>query len=296
MAASNSELAKTIQSKGNMPAVSKAEAMLVNIWKSNQRTLQNLCGDQKQALKLMSTVTALMDLNPSIMECTPISICNCILQSASTGFWPVGSPPLAYYVKYGTTCTFIPSYQAYITRMYESGYVRKVLARVVWEADHFEHIEGSDERVIHRTFRGPRKERGERVAVYCITKNKYGEEELSVLYADDIEDIKAKSAAVRYGKGPWMSDNSMEVDSMWLKSAVRHRWKLLPKSEKDTFLDSDDENVVTQGIGLDPQKLFGDSTQVSHTDAEDVVVSVETGEVTPKGPAFGGVEPIDIGI
>lgn len=283
MAQSNQELSTRVAQNTGVPAVPAFENLLKQMFVQNQKKLLNLCGDEKKAAKLMTTVIMVADKNPQVMQCTPQSILSCILQSAAENLWPVGHPPKAYYVPYKGTLTFIPSYQAYIAKMFETGYVTKINCKVVWEADEFEYIEGSDEKIIHRSYRGHDSGRGARIGVYCITRNKYGFEEITFLTASQVEGIRSRSAAKDSQYSPWNSKTPLEVDWMWMKSAIRQRYKMIPDIQE--IPDDDDVRAVEvaapnkAGIGLDATRILGDTTVSQQPAPQEEVVDKATGEV-----------------
>jgi recombination protein RecT len=286
MASDNNALAQRVATQMLSPVVQQFRQVMLGIYQAQKKTLISSLGSEAKAKSLMASVILYADKNPKLVECTPQSLWECIASSVQSGFWPVGFPPMAYYIPFNdfknkkVVATFIPHYNAYVTRMFESGCVRKINCKVVRENDHFIHHEGSDERIEFKSLRTG--DRGRRIAVFCITVNQWGSEQITVLYKEDVDGIKSKSRAAE--SGPWASKVPLEVDWMWMKSAIRQHRKLLP-AMKPMRDDEEEFQESKKGIGLAEANPFEDAENIVATSLPVAAQAIVTGD-----------EPIDIGI
>lgn len=114
--------------------------------------------------------------NPDLLDCSPHSLLGALMLSAQLGLEP-GPLGHVYYVpfrnrKTGTReVTFIPGYRGLIDLARRSGGVSSIVAREVYEGDHFEFEYGLDDRLVHRPTIHAEK-RGEVVAAYAICRYK----------------------------------------------------------------------------------------------------------------------------
>lgn len=119
----------------------------------------------------------------------------------------------------------IIGYRGLIELARRSGYLTAVQCREVYENDEFDHDMGTREQILHRSWRAVGQTTpGPLVAAYCIATLSSGEKQHEVMYRDEIESIRQRSKAGKYG--PWQTDYAM----MCRKTVLRRAAKTWPLS------------------------------------------------------------------
>ena len=112
---------------------------------------------------LRVAITATMR-NPKLLDCTQVSIFNCLLLLSQYGLEPDGRA--AHLIPYKTECTLVIDYKGLAELVMRSGVVSSIHADVICENDEFAYNRG--EIVTHKIdFRKPR---GEAYAAYVILR------------------------------------------------------------------------------------------------------------------------------
>lgn len=155
---------------------------------------------------------------PKLLECTPESVCSCLLTCSQLGLEPDGRR--AHLIPYGTTCTLVPDYKGLAELTIRTGLVSNLHADVVCENDVFEYDKGE----IKTHTIDFRKPRGDVYAVYAICRLKDGSEKAEVMSKADVELIRQRSRSG--GNGPWVTDWS----EMAKKTVFKRLSKWLPMS------------------------------------------------------------------
>jgi len=133
--------------------------------------------------------------NPAVMNCTPISVYNCMMQSARLGVFPDGRN--AYLIPYGNECTLQFDYKGWVDLLIRNGIVTKVYADVICENDDYEFDMG--ELKHHHIRLGSR---GKIVGAYAIAYLPDGNRQTEIIEVDEIEEIRSKSRNAN--RGPWV--------------------------------------------------------------------------------------------
>ncbi len=210
----------------------------VKVWYAGnrKRLLSLVGGDEQRAALFIASAFAQINRIPQLMECTPESLYQCMILSMGCNLLP-GPMHECYFLpfrdgKSGTSiATFVPGYEGLVKLAYNSGFVTRIGGHIIWEADEFDY-DPAEERIHHRPFRGPDKDRGKRIGVYTTIKNRFGEVQPTVKFAEFVEGIKSRSRASKSSFSPWNSEHSSDVDAMWLKTCFRQAVKWIPKSAK----------------------------------------------------------------
>jgi len=202
--------------------------------------IQNYFGDQKKALRFMSSVTAAVQRNPKLLECTQISFINSFMMVAQCEFMPSDVSGEAYVLPYKSKkkvgnawvevmeAQFQLGYQGIVTLLYRAG-AKSIVSELVHKNDVFKIINTN---IYHEI--DPFKtlaERGEVIGAYAIITTKTGGEIGKFMR---IEDIVAhgkkfsKSFASEFS--PWNASNDPEG---WMprKTVLKQAAKLAPKNE-----------------------------------------------------------------
>lgn len=138
----------------------------------------------------------------------------------------------AAFVVYKGQPQYMPMIGGVRKKLMATGLFNGIPAHVVYENDHFVYELGDNERLEHRPVL---KDRGEPMAAYAIAIFKDGYREREVMTFEDIEKVRAVSAAQN---GPWKT----WWDQMAIKTVTKRLAKRLPVSrEVVDVLDADRE-------------------------------------------------------
>jgi len=201
--------------------------------KNYMAQIKNFFGDEKQAMKFLSSVMADVQRNPKLMECTPSSLVNSYITMAQMGFMPSGISGEAYVLPYKKgyvmEAQLQVGYQGLVTLYYGAG-VDKITSGIVREKDKTTLINGELTHEVDLSL--SQEERGKPIGAY-VTAIFRGEKSTKYMNGKDIVE-HAKKYSKSYdpvGKySPWNPDNDREL-WMWVKTVIKQH-KLLPKNEK----------------------------------------------------------------
>lgn len=194
--------------------------------------IQNFMGDEKKAMKFLSSVMASVQKNPNLLNCEGTSLVNAFMTVAQLGFMPSDVSGEAYVLPYknknGQVAQFQLGYQGLITLFYRAG-GQKLRAEIVREHDDFSYENGVIRHKID-IFKS-NKERGEAVGAYAIaTVN--GQEISKAMNSADILVYGSRfSKSYSSDYSPWKEKNDPEL-MMWKKTVIKQLAKLLPKNEQ----------------------------------------------------------------
>ena len=185
--------------------------------------LVKLLGSEAMAERLARTVLTELRRTPTLYECSPESLLGAMMLAAQLGLEP-GPLGHVYLVPFKKQVEFIVGYKGYIDLAYRSGQVRDVAASLVHEGDEFAYREGTRPFLDH-TPAGPADERPVTHG-YAVARLKSGGTVFVVLFPEDFDRAKAKSASGSKGTGPWITDTK----AMQRKTCVRRLAPFLPSS------------------------------------------------------------------
>lgn len=222
MAQSNSELSTKLASGGAVKPTSFNEVM--KQWHDRAaKSIAALCGSDVEANKLYVASVGHIVRSPGLMQCTPQSLQNCIMLSATTKLYP-GPYQECAYVPYKGQASFQPMYQGLIKLAIRGQVAKSFSANVVYEKDFFEMEEGTNAYIKHKRFLGA--DRGQRVGCYALAKLRDEQTTFIFMSEEEVQSIKKRSQAVASGRSsPWDSDE----DEMIRKTVIKRLCKLLPK-------------------------------------------------------------------
>jgi len=170
--------------------------------------------------------------NPTLMQCTRLSLLTSIQTAAQLGLEPSGLLGSAYLVPYKVQgrlqAQLIPGYRGLIDLARRSGEIDAIWANVVRLRDRFRLVQGSEPGVEHEPFvpnpTDPPEERdpGPYIGAYMVAVLQGGTRQVEWMTYDDIEAIRKRSKAAT--AGPWVTDWS----EMARKTVVRRGSKYLP--------------------------------------------------------------------
>jgi recombination protein RecT len=212
--------------------------------------------------------------NPELQQCCPKSFVGAVIQCAQVGLEPGSVLGHAYLIPFYNSKTqrkevqFMPGYRGMVTLARRSGQVVSLHARAVYEGDAFTFEYGLVEKLEHKPVT-PRKEGAQLTHVYAIAHLKDGGHQFEVMTREDVEKIKAKAKAGKFG--PWVD----HFEEMAKKTAIRRLFKLLPVStemERAVMADELHEAEVPQD-----NALVLDSTDYKVTELTDEEPAREPG-------------------
>lgn len=202
-------------SRRNVPARANQAEQKKAVARQNKAELQDLLEsiDTRAALERVLpkylTVERLIGLtmlattsSPQLRQCTPGSVIQALMQAAQLGLEPGGPLGHAYLVPYGTVCTMIPGYRGLFFLAVDSGAIKKGVARLIFEGDHFEWTQGVEERIDHRpNLKGDRSD-AKAIGAYAVVWHPDGSTQFEVMNRAEIDRVRAASKASK--NGPWV--------------------------------------------------------------------------------------------
>jgi recombination protein RecT len=210
----------------------KSETDLKLVLHKNYMTqIKNFFGDEKQAMKFLSSVMASVQKTPKLIECEGGSLINSFMTMAQLGLMPSDVSGEAYVLPYNVQgsmkAQFQLGYQGLVTLFYRAGGTG-IRAEIVRKNDKFSLINGKIEHEID--IMRSNKDRGEVVGAYAIAIVN-GEEISKAMNIDDIMAFGKKFSKSFDSKySPWNTENDPE-GWMYKKTVLKQLAKLLPKNE-----------------------------------------------------------------
>jgi len=204
-------------------------------------------------------------INKRILECSPQSILNCLIQSAQYGLKISSVFGYAYVVPYKGELNFQIGYQGMVELLYRQPSIAKINTRIVYQNEIEEHKfqvqYGKDEFLHHiPTF----SKKGGAALYYADLTFKDGTYKFAILSLEEALEAQEKSPSKT--KIFWTNG----FDSMALGKAIRKLYKTLPKSPSLPELpDPDDESLVITETGEITQKQ--PKTNSTDTLADDLI-------------------------
>jgi recombination protein RecT len=235
--------------------------------------------------RMLRMIMTVVQENPKLItECTQESFWGCVMQSAQLGLYPDTSVlGHAHFVKYGNKCTFIAGYKGLIELATRAGRVTSIMAYAVREGDEFEFEYGLNPVLRHKPSGEPMEER-ELTHVYGIARilNEPIAQFL-VMTKEEVDKIRARSAAFRKGQGPWITD----YEPMAIKTDIRKLVKYLPVSsdlQRAVALDEHADVGLDQGL-----ESIGTEALEGLADIDDAIEGEIIEDDEPKQSTLDGV-------
>lgn len=209
--------------------------------------IQNYFGDQKKAMKFLSSVMSSIQKTPKLLECEATGLVNAFMTMAQLELMPSNVSGEAYVLPYKGVAQFQLGYQGLITLFYRAG-GQSIRAEIVREHDIFSYVNGEIKHTID-IFKS-NEQRGPAIGAYAIATVE-GHEIAKAMNKTDIINIGAKfSKSYNTEFTPWKEKNDPEL-MMWKKTVLKQLGKLLPKNE-----------TINRAIALDNQdSVIGDRLQ-----------------------------------
>jgi recombination protein RecT len=203
----------------------------------NAPELDKLLGPSLTVEAFKTAAMTYLRMQPKLYDCNPYSVVGGLRLGAQLGL-ALGPLGHFYLVPHAGEAVFVLGYRGMVELAYRSSKVRRVSAAVVRAGDDFDFRYGT-RAVLDHVPAGPPGER-EWVAVYAVAELTNGGKPFEVLYPEDVEARRKRSAAARLNSGPWMTD----TEAMWCKSAVRQLQRWLPQTPEAARAVEQDETIA----------------------------------------------------
>ena len=193
---------------------------------TNFEAIKSVLPENMKPEKVLRLGYQIVVKNPKLArECSPASLMNAILESASLGLEVGGPLGLAHILPYKGVAELRLDYKGEIELMYRSPLVRKIVTNAVYEGDDFQYEYGTNQQLRHRPATGSK---GKLIAAYCHVFFTNGSDNFMVCDQEMADYEKSCSTAKNSNHSPWNKPG--EVHWMWIKTAVHRIAKTIPKS------------------------------------------------------------------
>lgn len=282
--------------KAGAPVIPRSFESLTRDWYAynRKRILAMVGGQESNAALYIAMAFEQVNRIPDLMQCTPDSFFQCLICSMGTSLLPGFMQectflPFRENKNNRSLATFVPMYQGLVRLCFNSGFVHKIIANVVWEADEFSYDDGEDV-LIHHIFRGPQKDRGQRIGAYSKIKNCYGEWQIKYMTAEQVETIKGRSRGAKSSHSPWNSQYPDDVDQMWIKTPFKRAAKWVSKSPTPRGLQFgralELDNMSDADLPISPALLSDDIESVKET----IILPQPQAQIPEKTETGGGYD------
>ena len=189
--------------------------------------------------RFLKTAVMATKNNDNIKNCSLETKIGSIVECATLGLEPGTGTGEAYLVPFKSICTLIIGYRGLMKLARQSGEIRNIFARIVYENEVFINKYGNKPVLEHTP--APPSERGNKIGVYAVAIFKDGSESWEYLWGEEVENIKKISRSSSHYSSPWQNF----PEEMWKKTAIRRLAKFLPLSiEKHN-------NVLQRAVTID---------------------------------------------
>lgn len=210
---------------------------------------------KKEAPSLLQAMYTECQMNPQLMNCTPMSLFAAVIQAGRCGLKIGGALGQGYLIPFKGRATFVPGYKGLIQLVNRSGQVGIINAKTVYDADTFEVVYGTSSGIIHKPGKYPDAaavHARKAVAYYAACKTQQGDV-FEVMTKAEAEVHRDRFALAK--NGPWKD----HFDAMAMKTCVRRLCKWLPMSDTVMSAVAIDEALEETGEPLDASFLFADA-------------------------------------
>ncbi|KAA8825141.1 DNA-binding protein [Bifidobacterium reuteri] len=168
---------------------------------------------------------------PKLRECTLNSVLSCFMKCAQLGLELSNADGLgkAYIIPFFNNknnemeATFLIGYRGMLQLARNSGEIKSMQAKAVYDGDEFHYQFGLHEDLVH--IPAEKRPRNAKLThVYFIALFKDGGHQLDVMTRDEVDAVRSRSKSKN--NGPWVTD----YEAMAIKSVIRRAFKMLPNS------------------------------------------------------------------
>lgn len=216
-----------------------------------QQRLAQICTGFMKPIELTRLALVAVSKTPDLLKCSLASILRALIDAATLRIVPGGTMGRGFLVPRKNKNTgkleasFDPGWRGLADIARRSGKVTNIDAHVVYKADRFRYLAGTEPVIEHEPNLDD-VDLGPIIAAYAVATFKDGPPQVEVLRRSDIDRIHEVSAAKA---GPWAS----WFDEMARKSAVRRLCKYLPydpELEKAVEVADDVETGLSTSLDL----------------------------------------------
>jgi len=221
---------------------------------------------------------------PELLNCTPESIAQAVLQISA---WGLEIGRTAHIVAYQSVAQAQQDYKGMIERAIRARAITRAYTRVIYQGDEIEIEYGLTERLVHKPkwdATGTRTKLG----VYSVVVLPSGETDFEVMNAEQIAAVRTRSKSAKSGKGPWITDE----DEMWRKTVLRRHFKRIPQAAE--IAEADDDEYLEK-LAAEAQRVASGVTARAKSHAPGGFDHITTrgdtgygGDPTPQGALGSG--------
>ncbi len=267
--------------------VQRINSLKTTLASTYKKQIENYFGDEKKALKFLSSVVSAVQRNPNLLECESTSVINSFITMAELNLMPSDVSGEAYVIPYKGKAQFQLGYQGLVTLFYRAG-VKSIVSEIVYKKDKFKYENG----VIEHNPDVFADDRGEAIGAYVIVETQQGGKIAKVMKASDIVGIGKKfSKSFASSFSPWNVSQDPEL-WMWKKTVLKQAAKLVPKNEtifQAIAKDNEDSNIAErmkkakeESKSLEMGNLLEAHSEVGEVKKTPVVKKKDTGPVVDK--------------
>lgn len=236
-------MAKDLEARiaaNNTPAQNRPPSLADQI-RSMEQQFQLAAPKGVEATQLVRDALTALRQTPKLAECTPQSVLGSLMSCAQLGLRP-GVLGHAYLLPFydrrqgGQVAQLVVGYQGLVELAHRSGQIQSLIARTVFENDHFDVDYGLEDKLIHKPYMSGDK--GQPIAYYAVAKFTTGGHAFFVMSHPEMLEYRDRYAKSKKF-GPWV-DN---FEAMAHKTCVRQLSKWMPKSTELATAIAADETV-----------------------------------------------------
>src|SRR6185312_7564587 len=231
----------------------RPEQRLLQALEKARNSFSAVAAKRVTAERLIKVALGAATRNPMLLQCTTQSIVRAVMQGAELGFEPGSALQLAHLVPRKNNkmnppiweAQLIIDYRGYVDLAYRSGIVSFLTAEVVYQDDLFEFELGLDPKLKHIP-NGDDIDPSKIIYAYMVVGMKDGSKSFKVLNRKQLDRIRQRADGSSSAYSPWNTDTA----AMYMKTAIRNRTKLIPKSIEMAKAERLDDAIDTGDMSL----------------------------------------------
>lgn len=241
---------------------------------SSEVRIQEILPDGMSAKRVIRLAKLAIHKEPKLLQCDPISVIQAIMTASTIGLEinsPLGG---AHLVPFGNQCVLVPDYRGLVRLALQSGGVVKLVAREVYADDHFDVVQGSDEKLVHiPNVSAEARKPEDIIAFYAIATLPDHSTVHEWRPRGDVDAIRDRAKGSN--SGPWKTDYA----AMGKKTLVKQlcRWlDLSPQFAEAVEHDNRADGYETGSLEADtPESIQERMREQARVDAEAMRASME---------------------
>lgn len=271
----------------NVPVILTDKEKVANIQKfldTRKDYIAQIVANTVTPERLITVVMSACQRTPKLRQATPQSIYLALMQAGNLGLEPNTPLQLAWLIPYTNRtdpqkpiveAQFQAGYRGLIRLAIQSGEVKSIIPRIVYEKDTLEIEYGLDANIIHRpVLKGPA---GAAVAVYSVAAMSDGTKTFMFMTRQQVEEIRLRSQSPN--EGPWVKD----WEQMAAKTVIKRHLKYLPVSSERLGRAIEHDNRAEAGeppVYDDVIDVSGEVVEIAPVKAVEAPVAGEVVQTT----------------